>query len=347
MTRMWGIHNDTLGSQPFDEGFISVGWEGIGDVRQFGGDREQIKTAVTRTFPHAKPGAIPVWAGMLHRFAVTMQPGDLVVATYKSDSTLNIGRIEGEYEFLPDQAQHPHRRRVRWLQTGIPRNVFDQAALYEVGSALTLFQIRKHDSDFRAYLENPTTDGNIAPQQERPRGSDQDEDQMVQDVSDDPNADRIEQHTQDFIAKTLLRDLSHEEFEHFIADLLRAMGYQARVTPYSNDGGVDVLAHKDILGVEPPLIKVQCKHTVAPQSRPDLQRLIGTLSHGEVGLFITLGTYSKDGIALERERQNLRLFDGAEVTRLTLQHYNALPSRWRSLMPLRSVLVVDLPLESQ
>lgn len=159
--------------------------------------------------------------------------------------------------------------------------------------------------------------------------------------------DRIEQHTRDFIVKVLLRELSHEEFEHFTADLLRTLGYQARVTPFSADGGVDVIAHKDPLGLEPPLIKVQCKHTTSTQSRPDVQRLIGTLSSGEVGLFVTLGAFSKDAVDLERERQNLRLFGGADITRLTVEHYEQLPARWRELLPRRPLLVVDRPPESQ
>jgi restriction system protein len=72
-----------------------------------------------------------------------------------------------------------------------------------------------------------------------------------------------------------------------------------------------------------------------------VQQLIGTLSQNEAGLYVTLGAFSADAIALERERQNLRLFSGADLTSLTLEHYDALPSRWRSRMPLRRVLVVE------
>ena len=95
------------------------------------------------------------------------------------------------------------------------------------------------------------------------------------------------------------------------------------------------------------MIKVQCKHTPATQSRPDVQRLIGTLAVGEVGLFVTLGSFSKDALDVERERQNLRLFSGADITRLTLDHYSELPAMWRDRMPLRPLLVVDLPPEAQ
>lgn len=337
MSTMWGIHNDALGAELVEEGFISIGWEEIPDLRTIGDDRARIKTAVQHAYPSAKAGAIPVWAGVLLRFAFEMHVGDVVVAPYRADSTLNFGVVEGPYEYHPEVKRHPHRRRVKWLQTGVARGLFPQAALWEIGSAVTLFQVKKHRDVFDTFLGAPTEEpiSTTSPSQAGSTGSSEIA------AEDEPSADRIDQHTRDFIVRALLKDLSHEEFEHFTADLLRALGYQARVTPFNADGGVDVIAHKDALGLEPPIIKVQCKHTTGTQSRPDVQRLIGTLSTGEVGLFVTLGTYSKDAVDLERERQKLRLFTGADITSLTLQHYARLPSKWRGLIPLRAVLVVD------
>lgn len=342
---MWGIHNDTLGAELVEQGFVSIGWEEVPDLRQLSPDRESLKELVARTYPGIKPGAIPVHAGILLRFAFEMEPGDVVVAPYKPDRTLNFGVVDGDYHYVADAPHHPHRRPVRWLRTGVARGLFPQAALYEIGSAITLFKVKNHADDFLAFLDSTSEEEfekrSLAP------APNLDEAESETLVRDEPNAERIEQHTADFVLRTLLRELSHEEFEHFTADLLRTMGYTARVTPYSSDGGVDVIAHKDPLGLEPPLIKVQCKHTTATQSRPDVQRLIGTLATEEVGLFVTLGSFSKDAVDLERERQNLRIFGGADITRLTLEHYSSLPASWRDKMPLRQLLVVDLPPESQ
>jgi len=340
---MWGIHNDALGAELVEKGFVSIGWEEIPDLRTIGDDRERLKDLVRRTYPNIKPGAVPVWAGVLYRFAFEMHQDDLVVAPYKPDSTLNFGVIDGPYEYDVNVARHPHRHKVRWLKTGVARGLFPQEALYEIGSAVTLFQVRNHDGVFRQFLESSSEE--TFERSSTPAVTKSDDSTAT--VDEVPNADRIEQHTRDFIVRVLRQELSDEEFEHFIADLLRSMGYQARVTPFSADGGVDVLAHKDPLGLEPPLIKVQCKHTTSSRGRPDVQQLIGTLSTGEVGLFVTLGSFSKDAVDLERERQTLRLFGGADITRLTLEHYDRLPSRWRELLPLRPVLVVDRPPESQ
>lgn len=340
---MWGIHNDALGAELVEKGFISIGWEEVPDLRTIGDDRERLKNLVRRTYPAAKAGAIPVWAGVLHRFGSEMDVGDLVIAPYKPDSTLNFGVIEGDYEFDPQALRHPHRRKVRWLKTGVARGLFPQAALYEIGSAMTLFRVRKHADVFSQFLDAPSDESFEANVPREVPASDE----TAGAVEDEPNADRIEQHTRDFIVKVLHKEITAEQFEHFTADLLRAMGYQARVTTFSADGGVDVLAHKDQLGLESPLIKVQCKQSTSSRGRPDVQQLIGTLSAGEVGLLVTLGTFSKDAVDLERERQSLRLFGAADITRLTLEHYDRLPSRWRELIPLRPLLVVDRAPESQ
>lgn len=338
MSTMWGIHNDTLGMELFEQGFIAIGWEEMPDLRTIGDDRERMKQAVEATYPGVKAGAIPLWAGVLRRFAFDMSEGDLVVAPYKADSTLNFGVVTGPYEHHAEVRRHPHRRRVRWLKTGAARSLFPQEALYEVGSAVTLFQVRKHDEAFRRFID-ASSDESF--ESETGVVSSHVESDTLQLAADEPNADRIDQHTRDFIARVLLHDLSPAEFEEFTADLLRAMGYQARVTSYSQDGGIDVIAHTDPLGINPPIIKVQCKQSSATRGRPDVQQLIGTLAHNEAGLFVTLGSFSADALALERERQNLRLFSGADITSLTLANYAALPTRWRSRMPLRQVLVVD------
>ncbi len=336
MTTIWGIHNNVESSDLLEGGFISIGWE-LPDLRTVGTSREAFKAALRNRYPNAKPGAIPIWAGILYRFAYEMQVGDYVIAPNKTDSTLSFGQVSGEYEFKTDGRIHPHTRRVTWLKTGVARGLFSQPALYEVGSALTLFLVKNHAAEFAAFISADSEESFAA---QHPQAI-EDADSLEDAASEDPNAERIHQFTRDFIADRLLSGITHEEFEHFTADLLRCMGYQARVTSYTSDGGVDVIAHKDPLGLEPPIIKVQCKHTAGTQSRPDVQRLIGTLAPNEVGLFVTLGSYSKEARDLERERQTLRLFAGSDLTDLVLQYYDALPSRWRELLPLRPVLVVD------
>lgn len=333
---VFGVHNDALTDELIDGGFVSIGWDEIGDLRQVGLAREQLKAALTAAYPDDKPRAIAAWAGTLLRFADEISEGDVVVAPYRSDSTINIGVVTGPYEFHPDAPTHRHRRRVRWEKLGLSRTVFSQAALYEIGSLLTVFRIRKHPDEFLSQLDGrtPTAPVTVTPPLQPPA-----EEELA--AADEPRAGRIERHTRDFVLDRLKSAVTHQEFEEFVADLLRAMGYEARVTAYSQDGGVDVLAHRDPLGVEPPLIKVQCKHLTGTIGAPEVQQLIGTQSQNELSLFVTLGSYSREAIAIERNRQGLRLIGGEALVDLVLRNYDRLPSQWRSIVPLRQVLVVD------
>jgi restriction system protein len=104
---------------------------------------------------------------------------------------------------------------------------------------------------------------------------------------------------------------------------------------------VDVIAHRDPFGLEPPIVKVQCKHTVTAIGGPAVAQLVGRIGTTETGLFVTLGTYTPDAIAQERNNPRLRLLTGDELIDLILQHYDELPRRWRDVIPLRRVFVVD------
>ena len=53
------------------------------------------------TYPTAKPGAVPVMAGVLYRFVCEMAVGDVVVYPSKPDRMVHLGIVEGDYAFHP------------------------------------------------------------------------------------------------------------------------------------------------------------------------------------------------------------------------------------------------------
>lgn len=339
--QIWGIHNDTLTHELVDEGFISIGWDGIGDLAQIRRGREGLKKALTALEPDASPQSIAGQAGVLFRFAHEMKVGDIVVAPYRPDSTINIGVVTGAYYFEADAPTHRHRRRVRWVKIGLPRAVFPQSALYELGSALTLFQVKRHTTEVRTVMAADTDDADAIAEAVDTLPGRASLDDIDDQEQEQPRASRIERHTRDFILEVLSTRITPRDFEELSADLLRVIGYQARVTQYSQDGGIDVIAHKDPLGIEPPLIKAQCKQKVSTVGSPEVNQLIGTQGAGELCLFFTLGGYSKDALAIERQRTGLRLLSGEDIVSLVMDNYDRLPERWRRIIPLTAVLVVS------
>lgn len=338
MTATWGIHNDQPSLDLVGEGIITIGWDRVGDLTALGPDRSAIKQRLTQLHPDAKPGAIRIWAGVLLRFGFQMQPGDIVIWPNKYESSLNFGRIDGGYVYDSSAPVHGNRRKVLWLKTGVPRVEFSQAALYEVGAAVTLFRVKTNEAEFLSFLG--LDGGSPAPTLVAPEISDE---VATSNAEDEPNAERIEAHSRDFIIKTLMTSIDGYKFEHFVAHLLSCMGYRTQVTQASGDGGFDILAHRDPLGLEPPIIKVQCKRTVAAIGQPDVQKLTGTLAPGgsELGLFVTLGGYTAEAKNFGNNRQDLRLVTGVELVDMLFEHYEQFDSEWKRLLPLRQVYVVD------
>lgn len=334
MPAVWGIHNDTLTTELLDGNFVSISWDELGDLNSIPHGREGLKEALELANPDAKKQAIANWAGIILRFRDEMQIGDVVVAPYKPDSTINIGRITGPYEYHPEAPEHRHHRPVEWVQTGLPRTVFSQSALYEIGSVLTTFRVKRHADEFLTAMKLEGQPEEVV------LSTIEDVAEEADEQVDEPRASRIERHTRDFVLKQLTHAITHAEFEEFTADLLRTLGYQARVTQYSQDGGVDVIAHRDPLGIEPPQIKVQCKHRTGSTGAPDVQQLIGTQAPGEFCLFVTLGSYTKDALTIERQRPALRLLGGEDIVSLVLENYSRLPERWKAHFPLTPVLTV-------
>jgi restriction system protein len=324
---LWGIHAGRLGDADslfLRKNVIAIGWDEMGDISSIGRDREALKLKVAETYPSAKPGAIPVHAGQLFRFIYEIQPGDLVVYPSKIDRHIHIGRVKSEHRYNTSVSTgYPNIRDVEWIGD-YPRTRFSQGALYEIGSALTLFQVKNYADEFFAALagEPPTT-----------AESDEETAAIV--------AEEIEATTRDYVLKKLAREAKGHPLEYFVAHLLEAMGYRTRVSPVGTDAGIDIIAHKDDLGFEPPIIKVQVKSTEGSVGDPIVSALYGKVDNEEFGLLITLGTYTTQAKSFARNKSNLRLIDGEELVDLIFEYYDAFDSKYKGFLPLRQIYVPE------
>lgn len=321
-TAIWGLHMGAHhGTDPLASGYVTIGWPELGDPRNLPPDREAFKTKYASVMPNAKPGAVRVAAGQIFRFYHEMKVGDLVVFPSKFDRKINIGEITGGAEFSPAlSAEYPSRRSVTWLGH-YDRSKFSQNALYEIGSALTLFRISSYADEIVAALSSGSADNASEPEDEAEATA--------------AIVEQFQETTDDFIIKKLKNDQTAYDFEHFVAHLLTCMGYHARVTKASGDAGIDVIAHRDELGFEPPIIKVQCKQSTATFGRPDVQKLYGSIERDEMALFVSLGSYSAEARTFEQTKSNLRLLDGKDVVELVQRHYGQFSPRYRALIPLK------------
>jgi len=131
------------------------------------------------------------------------------------------------------------------------------------------------------------------------------------------------------------------EFQDLVAALLRAMKYHTPfISPKGRDGGLDIVAFRDPLGATDPRIKVQVKHkpqtTIAPD---DIRSLMGLLNKsGDMGLFITSGTFSNEAKRTARESQtHVSLIDIDEFIQLWKEFYPNMSDEDKNLLPLHPI----------
>ncbi len=320
------VEPERLNSLFLKKNFIALGWKDIGDLSSLPANREAFKTRMAEYYPSKKSGAIPVDAGQLFRFVHEMKVDDFVAYPSKQDRQIHIGQVTGPYQFdAGTETGYPHLRSVKWLKT-VPRTHFSQGALYEIGSAMSLFLIKNYSDEYFDAIEGKD--------QVRPVSASKDQTVAVV-------ADEVEQTTRDFVLKQLAQELKGHPLADFSAHLLEKMGYHTRLSPEGTDGGIDIIAHRDELGFEPPIIKVQVKSTDGSIGAPAVQALYGNIdtNNREYGLFITLGSFSPPARTFARNKSNLRLIDGQAFVDLVLQYYEKFDPRYKGLIPLKRVYI--------
>ena len=333
--RIWAVR---AGNQPeIDQVFLELGqlamsFPQVSDASLLPASRDALKEAFARTPHGTKPQSIPAQAGQLFRFIHEMRIGDRVIYPRKSDRSLRWGEITGPYLFLGDvSGDHAHRRSVRWLAKA-GRDSFSQGALYELGSILTLFEVKSYAEEFIAKFEGGGEQAAVP-------------DAALADETEQSVVRDIVETTKDFISKRLKAEFKGYQLEPFVAELFRAMGYRANTTRKSKDDGVDVIAHRDELGIEPPILKIQVKSGEGPIGSDVVKAFYAVVHERDVGIFITVGGYTVAAAEFARTRGNLKLINGIEFVDLIQKYYDRLDINFRKQIPLRRILVPDVALD--
>jgi restriction system protein len=304
------------------------------DVSRLPASRGAFKEAFGRS-ANLRPEAVPIQAGQLFRFVHEMRIGDRIIYPRRFDRTLRWGEVVGPYVFdVESRDEYSHRRAVRWIAR-MSRDEFSQGVLYELGSLLALFEIKSFAAEFRRRFEGGEASEDA---EDTPAVVEEDaEAAVLRDIGDT---------TRDFIARKIKTELKGFQFEPFVADLFRAMGYRARATRAVRDDGIDVIAHRDELGIEPPILKVQVKAHEANIGADCVKAFYAMVHDRDVGVFITSGGYSAGALDFARSKANLRLINGIELVDLIQKYYDSLDVTFRRAIPLRRVFVPDVAVEA-
>lgn len=326
---IWGIHAGRTGDADklfLGSHVIGVGWEQFGDLGPLT-TRDQFKAKYAQLYPGTSPQGVANSAGQLFRFTREMKVGDLVAYPSQRTRTVHVGTVSSGYAYRPDSSSgYPHQRDVHW-NTEIPRTALPNGILLELGAAMTVFSVRNHADDLLKAISGLVSTEVVVTD--------------ADDTGSGIDADQAEQLTRDFILKRIAQKLKGLDMEDLVQHLLERMGYRVRKTPV-NEPSVDLIAHRDLLGLEPPIIKVQVKSGEGKVSDKDVSALAGKVSGGEYGLFVALSSYSPAAMSYAANKENLRLIDGNQLVDLILEHYDSFNAFFKATLPLRRVYLPEL-----
>lgn len=308
-----------------ERGVIGISWDFDGaDIAAM--DREQIRAAYGQAHPSDSKGKVAAGVGQVYRFAHDMTT-DSTVVMYDPESRLyHLGVITGPCVAVCDMDGVTYTRDVKWGETA-PRDVLSPSSKNSLGGIQTIFAV---SDEVMADLMNAAKDKSVVPSNDS--------------AIDDNNATNDEETlaaTYDNgieLIKDRVNQLDWEDMERLVAGLLKAMGYCTRVMPKGPDGGRDVVASPDALGLESPRIVAEVKHRKGAMGAPAVRAFIGGLRAGDRGLYVSTGGFTKEA-RYEADRANIpvRLLDMDAFVRHYVEIYDKTDDDTRSILPLTRI----------
>ena len=140
--------------------------------------------------------------------------------------------------------------------------------------------------------------------------------------------------------KSQINSLNPYQFQDLVGALLRAMGYYTPfIAPKGKDGGVDIIAYQDPLGVNAPRIKVQIKHRETSASVDEVRQLMGLLQRdGDVGIFVSSGGFTSDTkITARSSHIHVELIDLDRLITLWQEFYAKLDDEDKNRLRLKPI----------
>jgi restriction system protein len=308
---------------------VGVGWSDVGPIPETASD-EKIRELVDRAYGDVKAGTRQAWASQIRRFVREPRQGD-PVATYDRERRCYVlGAIRSGYLFAKD---HPvsHQRQAEWLRQ-VSRDVLSAGTRNSLGSIATLFRLGPEVT--RELWEKAVPLGASLPAlvpTRAEKAAEENQAEVAIELHD------YEERARQFIEDRIAR-LGWEDMQELVAGILRAMGYQTRVSEKGPDRGVDIFASPDGLGLQEPRIFVEVKHRQGQMGAQDLRAFLGGRKLGDRCLYVSTGGFTKEArYEAERASIPIRLLTAADLRELLLTHYEKLDAEVRTFVPLRRV----------
>lgn len=225
-----------------------------------------------------------------------------------------IGRVTGLNTFKrqwDDYCPYLNRRSVEWIKI-VERDKVPEKLKNSIGALLTVFNIDSRTEQIQALI---TGTEHTPKKKER--------------IVTGENLSKI-------IVDRLF-NLAAREFEEFVQHVLRVIGFEAAITPYVVDGGVDVIGKLNTEGLAEVNLRVQVKRTTGKTGVGDILKVRGALGADDHGAVVSLSGFTKKAIeeAEEEGKKPILLIDGKDFAELLLRHFQELDQRYKDVLKIK------------
>lgn len=305
-----------------ERSIVAIGWADIPGLGTFG-SFEDVLAAVQHCYPREGRRWQGSSAGTLFRFSQQMERGHHIITYDRTRRLYAVGTVVDDYQHNPEfDPEYPHTRPVEWSATEISRDILSPTTKDTLGATQATFRLSTNAEQETLGIAQK---GGGEPQPADPI--------PPEDLLEGALSRGIE------FTKDAIVSLSWEDLQNLIAGLLRAMGYQTRISSRGSDRGKDIVASRDGLGFENPRIVVEVKHRPHTRiSAPDIRSFLGGRHPEDRGLYVSTGGFTKEA-RYEAERANIRVttMDIDELVEAIIEHYDNMDIETRLLLPLRRV----------
>lgn len=298
--------------------YVAIGWlpkHNLSDLKPENNDK--IRELYSLDYP--QPGALSAGqnVGQIARFLFEIRPGDIVVTPTLENEKLAVGRVTSEYYYKIDtDCPFPHRRAVDWNKEQVLRSTLSIPLQNTLRSLLTVYRVDRGDEIARAAGFEPV----------QPK---------LTHVPTDPYRRVLER----------FMELSADEFEILVKELLVSIGFDAEHIGQQGDGGIDVTGHLKVYEFASVDLKVQVKRykldlEIGPKAIRDFR---GDVPVNSQGAFVTTCSFNKrayeEGVKPGFKR--IGLIDGRKLVDIMLDYYDKLSPELQAKLRLRKALIPE------
>lgn len=284
-----------------DKKIIAIGWSKIQKLTGFSSP-EMLREQVKKDYPD---GAAAQSTGQLLRFRSDMKRGDIVLVPVPFERKILVTKVTSDYYYEEDKEfDYAHRRRVEIIKT-ISRDDCSQQLKFSLGGLLTVFSVRDHADEISALVKGTAS----------------------------VELTKTHSNIYDAVINRLF-EMGAREFQDFINQILNVAGFEAAVTEYVGDKGVDIMGNLNAEGLAQVKLKVQVKRVHGSLGIDEVLRTRGSLAPDEHGCVITLATFTKSAIeeAEDETKKPIVLIDGNGLVDLILSHYENLSEDYKRVI---------------